>query len=83
MTGEVVFSGRKLRGWRLRRAMTLRALGEAAGVRYPAIHRLETSDRQPRPSTVAKLAAALAIDPADLFDTGEPEADPEKAAGEE
>ena len=79
MANDVVFSGRKLRSWRLRRAMSLRRLGELASVQYPAIHRLETSPRQPRPSTVAKLAAALAIDPAELF---EDEA-PSKAAGEE
>lgn len=60
------FDGRKVRELRLRRALTLRGLGELAGVSYDSIHAIETGKQQPRPSTVRKLADTLGVDP-DVF----------------
>ena len=60
------FDGRKVREWRLRRALTLRQLGELSGVAYDTIHGIETGKQQPRPSTVRRLADALGVAP-DVF----------------
>ena len=56
----------KLRELRRLRVLTLRELEEESGVSYNTIWRLENGHRQARPSTIRKLAAALAVEPAEL-----------------
>ncbi len=59
--------GEKLRRARMRAALTLRELADASGVDHGTIWQLESGRRGARPSTVRKLAAALAVQPADLI----------------
>jgi transcriptional regulator with XRE-family HTH domain len=72
------FDGMKLRELRLRRALTLRELGELSDVAYDTIHGIETGKQAPRPSTVRKLANALGVMPDVFF--ADSERDEEKAA---
>jgi transcriptional regulator with XRE-family HTH domain len=64
----VVFIGEKLKDLRLRRAMSQRKLAEAAGMSQRAIVDLETDRREPRPSTLGKLAEALGVEPSKFFE---------------
>jgi transcriptional regulator with XRE-family HTH domain len=64
----MVFIGKKLKDLRLRRAMSQRKLAEAAGMSQRAIVDLETDRREPRPSTLGKLAEALGIEPSEFFE---------------
>ena len=64
----VVFIGEKLKDLRLRRAMSQRKLAETAGMSQRAIVDLETDRREPRPSTLGKLAEALSVEPSELFE---------------
>ena len=59
--------GEKLRRLRRRKALSLRTLGEMAGVSYETVQRLETTDRPAMPSTVRKLADALGVEPEKLM----------------
>ena len=61
------FDGSKLRELRLRRALTLRELGEISGVAYDSINAIELGKQQPRPSTVRRLAVALGVSPEVFF----------------
>jgi len=61
------FEGNKLRELRLRRALTLRELGDLSGVAYDSINAIELGKQQPRPSTVRRLAAALGVNPEVFF----------------
>ena len=54
------FDGLLLREVRRRRALTIRELGERSGVHRDTIHRIELGETDPRPSTIRKLADALA-----------------------
>jgi transcriptional regulator with XRE-family HTH domain len=56
---------------RRKRGLTQRQLGEQAGVAHTTVQRLESLSRGAYPRTVRKLAAALAVEPADLVG-GEP-----------
>ena len=67
-TQTVVFIGEKLKDLRLRRAMSQRKLAEAADMSQRAIVDLETDRREPRPSTLGKLAEALGVEPSKLFE---------------
>ena len=61
-------SGTKLRRERERRALTLRELGDLAGVSSVTVWRLENETTGPtRPSTVRKLATALEVTPEALI----------------
>jgi transcriptional regulator with XRE-family HTH domain len=64
----VVFIGEKLKDLRLRRAMSQRKLAEAADMSQRAIVDLETDRREPRPSTLGKLAEALGVEPSKFFE---------------
>ncbi len=58
----------RLRFWRERRALSLGELSARSGVTKAAISALEKPNhRTPRPVTVRKLAAALAIEPHELY----------------
>lgn len=64
----------KLRGLRRRQAWTQEDLSMHSGVGIATIRRLEGGDlREPRPSTLRKLADALGVRPAVLVDCGPPE----------
>jgi len=51
----------RLREWRKKRDMTLKQLGDASGVHYVSIARLEAGDLDPQLSTLLKLCGALGI----------------------
>lgn len=60
--------GDKLRRERDRRALSMRELADLAGVSWVTVWRIENGRRvQPHPSTLRKLAAALAVEPAELM----------------
>lgn len=57
----------RLAEWRRRRALGQRDLAAASGVGASTINRLERGHQLARPSTVRRLAQALAVDPAELM----------------
>ena len=57
----------KLKRLREERVMTLRELGEKAGVSKDTIWRLEHGRSGAYPSTIRKLAQALAVEPQELI----------------
>ena len=57
----------RLRAIRERRALSQRELSALAGVSRMTIVRLEAGGEDPFPTTVRKLAKALAVDPAELM----------------
>jgi transcriptional regulator with XRE-family HTH domain len=60
--------GDRIRYLRQRRVLTLQELAERAGIpRYQTILDIEKGRRQPRPSTLRKIAAALEVEPAALL----------------
>jgi transcriptional regulator with XRE-family HTH domain len=59
--------GSKLRRLREERAMSLRDLGEASGVGFDTISRLELGKQDAQPRTVRALAEALGVEPAALM----------------
>lgn len=60
--------GENVRRERMRRGMTQEDLAHAAGVHPTAISRLETSDRNPRFLMIMRVAGALSVKPAKLFE---------------
>ena len=64
--GERSPFGIRLREWRRRRALSQTELGRLAKVQPATVARLELGQQSPRPSTIRKLAIALAIEPPDL-----------------
>jgi len=58
---------RALASWRKRHQLSQEALAERAGVGFRTITRLETSNSNPRLSTLLTLARVLRIDPGDLL----------------
>jgi predicted transcriptional regulator len=62
----------RLRPLRQRAALSQRDLANDAGVAETTIRRIEHGTLDPRPSTIRKLARALAVKPAELMG---PEAD--------
>ncbi len=65
--------GHRLRHLRRRRGLTLRQLGEALGRPASYLSQLENGHREPRLSTVQKLADALGCAPAELLETDAPD----------
>ena len=60
--------GARIRYLRQRRVLTLQELADRAGIpRYQTILDIETGKRQPRPSTLRKIAAGLGVEPSDLL----------------
>jgi len=78
MTDEPTATGRRrrrpagkltrLKGLRERAALTQRELAELAGINRLTIAKLETLEDQPRPATVRKIAVALGVRPAELYE---------------
>lgn len=60
--------GRNVRSQRERRGLSQEELGHAAGLHPTEISRLERGVREPRLSTVVRLARALGLRPARLLD---------------
>lgn len=58
----------RLRPTRERKALSQRELAALAGMTHTQISRIETGLSEPYPSTVRKLAAALGVDPTDLME---------------
>jgi transcriptional regulator with XRE-family HTH domain len=59
--------GLLLREWRTRRGLSVRALGEASGVSYVTVVKIETRTMSPTVTTLEKLAGALGVSVRDLF----------------
>ncbi|MHB8695999.1 MAG: helix-turn-helix domain-containing protein [Solirubrobacteraceae bacterium] len=57
-----------LRSQRTKRGLSQMALGEAAGLHFSEISLLERGGRDPRLTTIAKLARGLGIPPRRLLD---------------
>ena len=55
-----------IRAWREHLGLTQQAVADAAGMAQPALARLERSEGNPRPATLARLAAAMGINAAQL-----------------
>lgn len=60
-----------LKQWRERRGLSLRRLGERAGVSYVSVFKIEAGTLDPRLSTLERLARALDISVRDLFPKGQ------------
>jgi transcriptional regulator with XRE-family HTH domain len=57
----------RLRELRRERSLSLRELGEMAGVAFTTVHALESGKRRnAHPSTIRKLAEALGVPPKEL-----------------
>lgn len=56
-----------LRRLRLERGLTQEKLGLAAGMAMSDVAAIETQGREPKVTTIARLAAALDVDPGELF----------------
>ncbi len=61
-----------LRPWRARRGLSLRELGEKAGVSYVTVHRIEQERMSPTVEMLEKLAKALGIGVRDFFPAERP-----------
>ena len=58
----------RLAEWRAKRRLSLRALGELAGVSYVTIARIERGKHDPRLSTLRLLAKAMKVKVVDLIE---------------
>ena len=61
--------GVRLRQLRLEQALTQRDLSQMTGVSEDAISRLENGLRDPKPSTIRRLAEGLGVEPRELMKT--------------
>lgn len=59
--------GERVKHWRLARLWNQSDLAEHSGVSQDAISEIEKGKRQPRATTLAKLANALGIEPRELL----------------
>lgn len=59
----------RLKEWRERRGLSMRALAARAGVSYPTVARIEGGHMSPTVSLLEKLAGALEIPVRDFFPT--------------
>ena len=64
--GYVEVDAKKVRALRRKRVLTLRELGEKAGVSKDTISRIEREGTA-YPATIRKLAKALDVDPTELL----------------
>lgn len=63
-----MFSGKKLRELRKAKCLTWKALAERVGVSLRMVSKWEREGREPRASTLMKLAEALGVDVKELFE---------------
>jgi transcriptional regulator with XRE-family HTH domain len=59
--------GQNLRRLRAEAGQTQEQLAAKAAVHRTVVSQLETGDREPRATTILKLAGALGVEPGDLF----------------
>lgn len=59
--------GKVLRAERVSKGLSQEALGASAGLHFTEISRLERAVRDPRLSTIVRLARALELSPAELL----------------
>lgn len=59
--------GKRLREVRDSQGLTQESLGDAAHIHSTAIGRLERGEREPRLTTILRLAAGLEVDPGQLL----------------
>ncbi len=59
---------RTLEQLRRERLLTIRALAKDAGVSTRTVLQVEHGQRRPHPGTIKKLAAALGVKPAEVFE---------------
>lgn len=60
--------GKNLRAARRRRGLTQEEVSELSGVIQSDVSLIERGERDPRASTIRKLAAAVDVSPGELFD---------------
>lgn len=60
--------GRNVRKARKAAGMSLEDLADASGLHFTAVSRLERAEREPRLQTIVVIAAALKVNPGELFD---------------
>lgn len=78
----------RLKYWREFRGLSLRELAEKSQVPYSAISLLENGKREPQGRTARKLAQALEVEPAELYElvlapvAQEPQAQPSNSSNE-
>ncbi|WP_058553741.1 helix-turn-helix domain-containing protein [Thiohalocapsa sp. ML1] len=60
-----------IRAWREHLGLTQQAVADAAGMAQPALARLERGEGNPRPATLARLAAAMGINAAQFAEERE------------
>ena len=65
---QPVATARNLRAQRLRRGLSQEALGHASGLHRTEVSLLERAGREPRLSTISRLARALGIPAASLLE---------------
>jgi transcriptional regulator with XRE-family HTH domain len=68
MPDPVTTFAANLRRLRQERGLTQEQLALDAGMDMADIGHIETQGREPKVTTIAKLAAALGVDPGELFD---------------
>lgn len=73
--------GENLRRLRTEAGQTQEQLAIRADVHRTVISQLETGDREPRATTIIKLAGALGVEPGDLF-AGMSWTPPEQSSGD-
>ena len=62
--------GRRIRAIRGAQKLNLNELARLTGISAPALSLIETGKRDPRLTTLARIAFALRVPPADLLDDG-------------
>ncbi len=61
----------RLKELRERKLLSQRELAALSGVSRTTLARLESGEDEPQPRTVRKLVAALGVEPAELWESGE------------
>jgi transcriptional regulator with XRE-family HTH domain len=67
----VVYVGERLKGLRVRHALTQEELAAKAGIGKNTVNRIERNLTEPHMSTLRKLAEALGVEPYKLVNGGE------------
>lgn len=65
---QVAIIVERLKALRIEQGMSLNQLSELAGISHVGIMKIEAGERSPQLRTVLKMAAALKVDAARLFD---------------
>lgn len=73
--------GQRLRELRYEQGLSQDDLWQTSGIHTTAISRLERGEREPRLSTILRLADGLAAEPGELLVGAESSSDAQRAAG--